>query len=94
MSSEIRAALDNLRARVARLENDRRRTARGHVNQRQAASYLGRSREWLRQRERRGDGPQRNPDGTYCLDNLDRYVEQNAEVRAGANAAAVSNSHP
>jgi hypothetical protein len=94
MSPEIRSALNSLTARVARLENERRRTTRGHVNQRRAAEYLGRSREWLRQRECRGDGPERNPDGTYSLDNLDRYAEQNAEIGAGASTAVVSNPRP
>lgn len=77
MFPKIQSALNDLHERVARLENDRRRTTRGHVNQRRAAEYLGKSREWLRQRERRGDGPQRNSDGTYSLDSLDRYAEQN-----------------
>jgi hypothetical protein len=30
----------------------------------------------LRQRERRGDGPRRNPDGTYNFDSLDDFKEQ------------------
>jgi hypothetical protein len=76
MSSGIQSELNELRARVSRLENDRRRTTRGHVNQRVAAAYLGKSREWLRQRERRGDGPRRNPDGTYSFDNLDLFKEE------------------
>lgn len=87
----IQSQLAALHERVTRLESDRRRTARGHVNQRRAAAYLGKSREWLRQRERRGDGPRRNPDGSYSLDSLDAFTEQNAEIEAGASAAAASN---
>lgn len=90
----IQSQLDALHERVARLESARRRTARGHVNQRRAAAYLGKSREWLRQRERRGDGPRRNADGTYSLDSLDAYTEQNAEIGTGASVAVVSNPHP
>jgi hypothetical protein len=76
MSSGFQTELNELRERVARLEIDRRRTTRGFANQRTAAAYLGRSREWLRQRERRGDGPRRNPDGTYSYDSLDAFKEQ------------------
>jgi hypothetical protein len=76
LSTEILARLNDLCVRVERLE--KKPTKRGHCNQREAAAYLGRSREWLRQRERRGDGPQRNSDGTYNYDNLDLYKEKNA----------------
>jgi hypothetical protein len=75
MSSAIQSELTALRERVERLENDRARTRRGRCNQRRAAEYLGRSREWLRQRERRGNGPERNPDGSYDYDKLDAYEE-------------------
>jgi hypothetical protein len=74
MSSEILSEIRDLCARVTRLE--KARTKRGNTNQRGAAEYLGKSREWLRQRERRGDGPRRNPDNTYSYDNLDAYKEQ------------------
>jgi hypothetical protein len=93
-SVEIHTALNDLRTRLERLENDRRRTTRGHANQRRAAEYLGKSREWLRQRERRGDGPQRNADGSYSFDELDRFKAANAppitsiEVSPVATAAA------
>jgi hypothetical protein len=55
------------------------RTRRGRVNQRRAAEYLGRSREWLRQRHLRGEGPHRAADGTYSFDDLDSYSETEAE---------------
>ena len=54
---ETQSELTRLRARVDQLERQRARTNRGRVNQRRAAEYLGRSREFLRQRELRGDGP-------------------------------------
>jgi hypothetical protein len=76
--SSIQSQLTALCERVERLENDRARTKRGHVNQRRAAEYLGKSREWLRQHERRGDGPRRNSDNTYSLDELDRFKEAGA----------------
>jgi hypothetical protein len=76
VSSQILSEIRDLRTRLDRLESERRRTTRGHANQRRAAEYLGKSREWLRQRERRGDGPRRNPDGTYAYDELDLFKEQ------------------
>ena len=74
---EVQSELTRLRARVEKLERQHARTNRGHTNQKRAAEYLGKSREWLRQRERRGDGPHRNPDGTYSYDNLDAFAEEN-----------------
>jgi hypothetical protein len=77
MSPEIvRSEIDDLRARVKRLEENAGRTRRGRTNQRGAAQYLGKSREWLRQRHLRGEGPVRDPDGTYTYDNLDAYSEK------------------
>jgi hypothetical protein len=76
VSSEIQSALLKLEARVKRLEeSERPRTKRGRCNKREAAEYLGKSREWLRQRERRGDGPECNPDGSYDYDKLDAFEE-------------------
>jgi hypothetical protein len=74
-SPEIQSEIDSLKQRVARLENGAGRTKRGHGNQRQAAEYLGVSREWLRLRHLRGTGPERNPDGSYSYDKLDAYKE-------------------
>ena len=74
---EIQSEIARLRKRVDELERRQVRTTRGYTNQRGAAAYLGKSREWLRQRERRGDGPHRNPDGTYSYDNLDAFAEEN-----------------
>ena len=75
--TQIHSLLTQLRARVEELERQRARTNRGHLNQRRAADYLNKSREWLRQRDLRGDGPRRNPDGTYPIDGLDEFIEQN-----------------
>ncbi len=74
MSLEIVAAINELRERVQRLE---RRSNRGRVNQRRAAEYLGRSREFLRQLHLRGEGPPRAADGSYAIDDLDSWAEQN-----------------
>jgi hypothetical protein len=71
----LQELVEDLRARVARLESGTRRTSRGHCNMRQAAEYLGHSREWLRQRHLRGEGPARNPDGSYSYDQLDAFKE-------------------
>jgi hypothetical protein len=69
LSSEIK----DLRQRVERLE--RVKTKRGSCRQKDAAAYIGKSREYLRQLDRRGEGPPRNPDGTYPYDGLDAYQE-------------------
>jgi hypothetical protein len=58
---------------VERLEAAPTRTKRGHCNQREAAEYLGISRETLRQLRLRGEGPVMNPDGTYAYDRLDEF---------------------
>jgi hypothetical protein len=65
----------NLKDRVARLEESARRTNRGRTNQRGAADYLGKSREWLRQLHLRGGGPRRGADGSYSYDDLDAFAE-------------------
>jgi hypothetical protein len=61
---------------VERLESAPTRTKRGHCNQREAAEYLGISRETLRQLRLRGEGPQQNPDGTYSYDSLDAHKQR------------------
>jgi hypothetical protein len=63
----------DLKQRVERLEASR--TKRGRVNQRRAADYLGKSREWLRLKHLAGQGPHRGADGTYSLDDLDAFAE-------------------
>jgi len=73
MSSEILSALNDLRTRVQRLE---RKSNRGHTNQRGAAAYLGRSREYLRVLHLHGNGPRRAADGSYSFDDLDAFAEQ------------------
>jgi hypothetical protein len=75
MPPEIQSAIHDLRERVKRLEETTRRTRRGRTNQRGAAEYLGKSREWLRQLHLRGGGPRRAPDGSYSYDDLDAFSE-------------------
>jgi len=77
MSLEIVSAIAELRERVQRLERLRTRSSRGRVNQRRAAEYLGRSREFLRRLHLRGEGPPRAADGSYSLDDLDSWAEEN-----------------
>jgi hypothetical protein len=74
MSASIQSEIAALRERVQRLE---RKTTRGRVNQRAAAQYLGRSREYLRTLHLRGAGPRRGADGLYSYDDLDAFAEQN-----------------
>jgi hypothetical protein len=73
----LQSEIDSLKERVARLEGNRR-TSRGRTNQRGAADYLGRSREWLRQLHLRGEGPRRGADGSYSYDDLDAFAESGA----------------
>jgi hypothetical protein len=75
MSPEIQSELHDLRERVKRLESSQSRTNRGRTNQRGAAEYLGKSREWLRQLHLRGEGPHRAADGSYSFDDLDAFSE-------------------
>ena len=75
VSPEVKSAIFDLRERVKKLEESAGRTKRGRTNQRGAAQYLGKSREWLRKLHLRGEGPQQDPDGTYSYDNLDAYSE-------------------
>jgi hypothetical protein len=77
MSLELVSAIAELSERVQRLERLRTRSSRGRVNQRRAAEYLGRSREFLRQLHLRGAGPPRAADGSYSLDDLDSWAEHN-----------------
>jgi hypothetical protein len=71
----LQAEIQSLKERVAALEWERRKTGRGRTNQRGAADYLGRSREWLRQLHLRGEGPRRGVDGSYSFDDLDAFIE-------------------
>lgn len=75
MFPEIQSELSDLRERVKRLESCQTRTNRGRTNQRGAADYLGKSREYLRQLHLRGKGPRRAADGTYAFDDLDAFSE-------------------
>lgn len=79
----LQAAIDDLKERVARLEGARR-TNRGRTNQAGAARYLGKSREWLRLRHLRGEGPHRGSDGSYSYDDLDAFAESGAADTAAA----------
>ena len=72
----VQSEIDDLRERVKRLEESAGRTRRGRTNQRGAAAYLGKSREWLRQLHLRGEGPRRAADGTYSYDDLDTFSEK------------------
>lgn len=74
-SSDVLAnELRDLRARLARLEHNRRPK---HFNQKQAAEYLNRSEEWLRREHAAGRGPKRSQRGRYwdyTLEDLDAFA--------------------
>ena len=77
--SDLQNVVDDLQARLARLERAR---PRGRTNQLGAARYLNISEETLRQRHARGEGPRRSRNGargwSYTYDDLDAYAEQSA----------------
>lgn len=72
--------VSQLEARLTALEEAlRRREAaprprKGYTNQRGAAEYIGRSREYLRRLRKEGKGPPCTPDGRYSYDGLDAYL--------------------
>jgi hypothetical protein len=78
----IEVEIENLKTRVARLEGAQRAN-RGRTNQRGAADYLGRSREWLRKLHLQGKGPRRGADGSYSYEDLDAFIEGRQRQTAG-----------
>jgi hypothetical protein len=78
MPTEQQSEIDDLRARLQRLEDAASRP-RGRTNLPGAARYLGISEETLRQKHLRGEGPQRKRMGTrnwsYSFRDLDRWSE-------------------
>ena len=76
MSPEIAEILTKLQRRIDSLERSHSR--RGFCNQEQAAAYLNRSVEWLRQQHAAGRGPKRKRRGRfydYSYEDLDAYRE-------------------
>jgi hypothetical protein len=78
---DLNSAIEELRARVERLERTPPKP-RGRTNQAGAARYLGISDETLRARHAAGKGPPRKRSGTnrwsYSFADLDEYAEQSA----------------
>ncbi len=68
--SSLEARLNALEEALRRRQPARRK---GYTNQRGAAEYIGRSREYLRRLHLQGKGPKRNPDGSYNFDDLDAF---------------------
>jgi helix-turn-helix protein len=75
---EQNSEIENLRARVQRLEDAAARP-HGRTNLPGAARYLGISEETLRQKHLRGDGPPRKRIGTrnwsYSFKDLDSWLD-------------------
>jgi len=73
---EAQSEIDELRARLARLENSTR--PRGRTNMVGAARYIGKSEETLRKMHERGEGPPRNRIGkrfwSDSFDDLDAWL--------------------
>jgi hypothetical protein len=66
-----------LEKRIAELEEKVRRIEtknRGYLTQAKAAEYIGRSKEYLRERHASGTGPARMPDGMYSYQALDEWL--------------------
>jgi hypothetical protein len=72
---DLQSEIADLRRRLERLERAPHKSTRGSTSQAGAAAYLGRSREWLRLLNARGEGPRRGPDGRYSYDDLDAFRE-------------------
>jgi hypothetical protein len=76
---------DKLEKRIAELEEKVRRIEtknRGYLTQSAAAEYLGRSKEFLRERHVRGDGPARMANGQYALRDLDDWMARQVKPDA------------
>jgi hypothetical protein len=73
---ETQSEIDELRARLARLESATR--PRGRTNMVGAAQYIGKCEETLRRMHKRGEGPPRNRIGSrgwsYSYDDLDAWL--------------------
>jgi predicted DNA-binding transcriptional regulator AlpA len=73
---EAQSEIDELRARLARLETSTRPP--GRTNMVGAARYIGKSEETLRKMHKRGEGPPRNRLGrrfwSYSFDELDAWL--------------------
>jgi hypothetical protein len=71
--------MSELEKRVAALEEAVRRIEtrnRGYLTQAKAAEYIGRSKEFLRERHALGIGPARMPNGQYAIRDLDEWMRR------------------
>jgi hypothetical protein len=78
--------MDNHEKRITELEEEVRRLQtknRGYLTQAKAAEYIGRSKEYLRERAARGDGPARMPNGQYSYQDLDESMQRPADKKDG-----------
>jgi len=75
--------IEDLRARLRRLEDAAARP-RGWTNMAGAATYLNRSREWLRREHAAGRGPKRRRRGArgwdYSYADLDEYGREQGDI--------------
>jgi len=78
MSDRSKAALDELRERLRKLEQGGRVPTKRYVNMSEAAAFLGKSREWLPRRLLAGTGPQgrrRGRQWQFRIEDLDAFAE-------------------
>jgi hypothetical protein len=81
MSPDFHSEIEQLRARVTRLERAQQSPRNGRTTLSGAARYLGMCEETLRQRHARGEGPHRVRLGrhwSYAYTDLDKYAEDSA----------------
>jgi hypothetical protein len=83
MPNLLESEIEQLRARLSRLESSR---PRGRINLIGAARYIGKSEETLRRMHERGEGPPRARIGargwSYSYDDLDRWLAARSEHAA------------
>jgi len=83
MPTERQSEINDLRARLKRLENAAARP-RGWTGMAGAAAYLNRSREWLRLEYAAGRGPKRKRRGArgwdYSFADLDAWREAQGDA--------------
>jgi hypothetical protein len=79
MSSIESEVLNELRLRIARLEDAATNKRQRHFNQVQAARHLNRSQEWLRRLHLEKRGPKHTRRGRlydYTLENLEAFTNE------------------
>jgi hypothetical protein len=75
--------LTALQKRIVTFQRKREQQPQRYCNQKCAAKYIGRSREYLRLLHLRGGGPRRMPNGFYAYDDLDAWMRGESHEATG-----------